>query len=61
MDATTTIPLGLVPPVQFRDGFIRSSITRDSSHDCQIVLFDDLLHHLDGAEIPEHVTSPGKP
>jgi hypothetical protein len=51
-----TLPLGFVPPVLFRDRFVGACITRDSCHNLKIILFDDLLDHLDSLEVTKHIT-----
>jgi hypothetical protein len=45
-------PPGLVPLVGFGDGFVRARVASDGEHYGEVVFLDNLLHHLDGFQVP---------
>ena len=54
-DHAKTTPPSLVPPIFLCDSLIGAGIPRDRAHDRQIVLLNNLLHHLHRAKIPQHI------
>ncbi len=49
------IPFRLVPPIRLRDRLIRACITSDSGHHCEIVVNENLFHHLNCLQVSQHI------
>ena len=47
--------LRLVPPIRLQNRVVGVGVTRNGSHDGEVVVLDDLLHHLRGLEVAKHV------
>jgi len=47
----------LVPPSGLGNGLVSTSVSRDGTHDGQVVGSDDLLHLLDASQVTKHVSN----